>query len=302
MVSNPRKFFKKNYSKFNKSNFEAKKSFGGSLGYKKRSEEEKERKSEEEKEKKLVGDSGYDGHYCNGKNHLAKDCVLRRKQENEEKVKDEAYYAQKIANLKIKKPATNVLVVENVNSDSEGNMEVWSSGSDDEEMRRPTHGAKAVCLMASFVESEAASSKSTFALCLSSKSTDDYLQEAKKVTEKVHLLLSKYKVSTNCYEYLLDDLNKKCAKLGKMLKWKRRQVGNLTNELSACRIGIEERNIKIEKLENIKIHNMDDIYTLRNENESLLKQRNMFYNIAKQLYSNITQLYHNSSISEKMHK
>ena len=47
---------------------------------------------------------------------------------------------------------------------------------------------------------------------------------------------------------------------------------------------------------------MDDIYLLRTENELLLKQRNMFCNIAKRLYSNITQLYHNSSISEKMHK
>ena len=106
MVSSPRKFFMKNYSKFNNnSKFDSKKSFGGgSSGYRKRNDGESEKKSEEEKEKKLVGDLGYDCHYCNGKNHLAKDCVLRRKQENEEKVKDETYYVQKIANLKIKKP------------------------------------------------------------------------------------------------------------------------------------------------------------------------------------------------------
>ena len=76
----------------------------------------------------------------------------------------------------------------------------------------------------------------------------------------------------------------------------------MTDEFSDCRLGIETRNTKIEKLENIKIDNMDDIYMLRKENESLLKQRNMFCNIPKRLYSNITQLYHNSSISEKMHK
>ncbi|KAL4581752.1 hypothetical protein LXL04_006280 [Taraxacum kok-saghyz] len=213
-----------------------------------------------------------------------------------------AYYAQKIANLKIKKPVGHAMIVENVDSDSEGNMDVWLSGSDDEEMRRPTHGTKTICLMARSVESEPESLEYTFASCLSSKSTDDYLDEAKKAIEKVHLLLSKYNVFTNCYEYLLDDLNEKCANLGKMLKVNKRQVGNLTDELSDCRIGIEERNVKIEKLENIKIHNMDDIYTLRKENESLLKQRNMFCNIAKRLYSHITQLYHNSSISEKLHK
>ena len=215
-------------------------------------------------------------------------------------MKDEAYYAQKIANLKIKKPVGHTMLVENFNSDSEGNMEVWSSGSDDEEMRRPSHGMKANCFMGRSIDSESASSESTYASCLASKSSDDYLDEAKKATEKVQSLLSKLNISSNCYQYLLDDLNERCADLGKLLKYNRRQVGNLTDEISDCRFGIEARNTKIEKLENNKIHNMDDIYMLRKENESLLKQRNMFCNIAKRLYSNITQLYHNSSIYEKM--
>ena len=172
MVSNPKKFFKKNYSKFNK--FDSKRNFGSGSNYRKREEEEKEKKGEEEKEKKLLGDSGYDCHYCNGKNHLAKDCVLRRKQEKEDVVKDEAYYAQKIANLKLKKPTGNAMIVETVHSDSEGNMEVWSSGSDDEEMRRPTHGIKSKCFVARSVDSESASSESTFASCLTSKSTREY--------------------------------------------------------------------------------------------------------------------------------
>ena len=234
---------------------------------KRKDEEEKEKKNEEEKEKKLVGDSGYDCHYCNGKNHLAKDCVLRRKHEKEETVKDEAYYTQKIANLKIKKPVGQAMIVENVHSDSDGNMEVWSSGLDDEEIRRPSHGVKANCFIASSIDSEAASSESIYASCLTSKSTDDYLEEAMKATEKVQFLLSKHNISSNCYQYLLDDLNEKCADLGKLLKYIRRQVGNLKDELSDCRLGIETRNTKIEKLENIKIHNMDDIYMLRKENE-----------------------------------
>ncbi|KAL4590865.1 hypothetical protein LXL04_003810 [Taraxacum kok-saghyz] len=180
--------------------------------------------------------------------------------------------------------------------------EVWSSGSDDEEMRRPSHGMKANCFVARLFGSESESSESTYASCLTSKSTNEYLEEAKKATNKVQSLLSKHNISSNCYQHLLDDLNDKCADLEKLLNYNRRQVGNLTDELSDCRLGIETRNTKIEKLENIKIHNMDDIYMLRNENESLLKQRNMFCNIAKRLYSNITMLYHNSSISEKMHR
>ncbi|KAL4564910.1 hypothetical protein LXL04_028986 [Taraxacum kok-saghyz] len=300
MVSNPKKFFKKNYSKFNK--FESKRNFGGGSGYKKKEEDEKEKRGEEEKEKKLLGDSGYDCHYCNGKNHLAKDCVLRRKQEKVEVVKDEAYYTQKIANLKIKKPTGNAMIVETVHSDSEGNMEVWSSGSDDEEMRRPTHGTKANCFMARSVDSESASSESTFSSCLSSKSAKEQLDEARKVTEKVQSLLSKHDISPKSYQNLLDDLNDKCAELADSVKYNRRQVSSLTTELSNCRLGIETRNAKIDKLENIKIHNMDDIIMLRTENETLLKQRNMFCNIAKRLYSNITKLYHNSAISENMHR
>ena len=32
-------------------------------------------------EKKLKGDSGVDFHYCNGANHMASDCMLRKKEE-----------------------------------------------------------------------------------------------------------------------------------------------------------------------------------------------------------------------------
>jgi len=48
-----------------------------------------------DEEKKLTEDSGYDCHYCHGKNHLASDCMLRKMHEKKEKVKDEAYYAHK---------------------------------------------------------------------------------------------------------------------------------------------------------------------------------------------------------------
>ncbi|KAL4591036.1 hypothetical protein LXL04_003984 [Taraxacum kok-saghyz] len=54
-----------------------------------------------------------------------------------------------------------------------------------------------------------------------------------------------------------------------------RNVSTLADELSNRRLGIEERNIKIKKLENAKVYNMDDIYMFPNENRSLLKQRNI---------------------------
>ena len=59
---------------------------------------EKEEKKEEEKkfEQKLKGDPGYNCNYCNGNNHLAKDFMIRKKEEKKEKVKDKAYYAIKL--------------------------------------------------------------------------------------------------------------------------------------------------------------------------------------------------------------
>lgn len=50
--------------------------------------------SEVHTKKKLVGDSGYECNYCIAKNHLARDCMLKKIIENKEKVKDEAYYVQ----------------------------------------------------------------------------------------------------------------------------------------------------------------------------------------------------------------
>ena len=39
-----------------------------------------ESSGEKKSEKKLVGDSGYDCNYCNGKNHLARDCMLKKEE------------------------------------------------------------------------------------------------------------------------------------------------------------------------------------------------------------------------------
>ncbi|XP_023748037.1 uncharacterized protein LOC111896263 [Lactuca sativa] len=61
----------------------------------KENEENKEVKSDEVKvKKKLKGDSGVDCHYCNGANHMANDCMLRKRDEKKNKVKDEAYYVE----------------------------------------------------------------------------------------------------------------------------------------------------------------------------------------------------------------
>ena len=63
--------------------------------------EKKESKSVTEKvEKKLKGDSGFDCNYYNGANHLAVDCMLRKREAKKEKVKDEAYYVERLEEVR----------------------------------------------------------------------------------------------------------------------------------------------------------------------------------------------------------
>ncbi|KAI3508792.1 hypothetical protein L1887_23807 [Cichorium endivia] len=90
---------------------------------------------EKTEEKKVSGDSGYDCNYCRGKNHFAKDCMLRKQTEKKPQVKDEAYYARKMEELREKTKDLALMAAE----DYQGSYQVWSSNSEDEEVRKPTH-------------------------------------------------------------------------------------------------------------------------------------------------------------------
>lgn len=68
------------------------------------------------------------------------------KNENED---DEAYYLQKLEEIKKKKAIANntmnaLIVQENLVDDEFGGMEVWSTDSEDEEVRKPIHGMASV--------------------------------------------------------------------------------------------------------------------------------------------------------------
>ena len=97
LVSNPKKLAKKNFGRFKKRN-----RMWNYISYKLKDESFKNSRKDEEKEKKFLGDSGYDYNYCHGKNHFAKECILRRLNEKKEAEKDEAYYLQKIEDLRKK--------------------------------------------------------------------------------------------------------------------------------------------------------------------------------------------------------
>ena len=74
MVNNQKKFYKNKYnsgSKYNKFN-----KFTGDS-------EKKNAEGSSDGKKELTGDSGYDCNFCNGKNHLARDCMFNKKKERE---------------------------------------------------------------------------------------------------------------------------------------------------------------------------------------------------------------------------
>ena len=59
--------------------------------------EKKEMKTEEAKiKKKLKEDLGFDCHYCNGVNHMASDCMLKKRDEKKSRVKEKAYYVERL--------------------------------------------------------------------------------------------------------------------------------------------------------------------------------------------------------------
>lgn len=72
---------------------------------------------DEKKDEKLLGDSGFDCNFCNGKNHFAKDCVLQMKSKKKVKNNDEAYYVKKIEDHKKINIQGKALIVEEEESD-----------------------------------------------------------------------------------------------------------------------------------------------------------------------------------------
>ena len=100
------------------------------------------------KEKKVAGDSGYDCNYSHDKNHLAKDCMLWRLNEKKEGEDDEVYHLRNLEEIERKKKANNAipaLVVHKNNDENNfGGVEVCSTNSEDEEVKKTTHGKSLV--------------------------------------------------------------------------------------------------------------------------------------------------------------
>lgn len=125
-----KKFQKKPFSPKSRAG-EVKGSFSKKINEEKKIEK-KEIKGEEAKvEKKSKGDSGIDCHYCNGVNHMENDCMLRKRDENKNRVKDEAYYLERLKEVREKTKGVS-LVVKGEDED----MEPIRFGNQDQMMKK----------------------------------------------------------------------------------------------------------------------------------------------------------------------
>ena len=61
---------------------------------------------------------------------MANDCMLRKRDEKRIKIKDEAYYVERLEEVHEK--AKGLSLVDKGMDDDEGTYQIWSSGSDDE--------------------------------------------------------------------------------------------------------------------------------------------------------------------------
>ncbi|XP_023738187.1 uncharacterized protein LOC111886187 [Lactuca sativa] len=99
-------------------------------------------------EKKLKGDSGIDCYYYHNANHMANDCMLRKKDEKKNKVKNESYYDERLEEVRAKAKGMSLVAIGE--GEDDGTYQIWSFGSDDEQMCNPTHGT----MYARFVEKD----------------------------------------------------------------------------------------------------------------------------------------------------
>ncbi|KAI3494513.1 hypothetical protein L1887_40762 [Cichorium endivia] len=300
-------FFKNSSGKpfvknFNKSNFKSKpkpeiftpKEENSKLPTPKPSEKlTSESTKEKSEEKKISGDSGYDCNYCHGKNHFAKDCMLRKQNEKKPQVKDEAYYARKMEEVRVKTKDLALMAAD----DRQGSYQVWSSDSDDEEVRKPSHS--------SFIAYDADK-------CFLKDTSEEGNGEEKLdadvtsglgfVTSEAHKMITA-ETSKTWIDDSSDDDEDIClmANDTRLTIPEQREV--LTDqELLSLRERVESQKLALEKA-NLRICLLEENREkFLNNHDVILKQINIFCETAKRLYAHITRIYHSADVCNVQHR
>ncbi|KAI3493566.1 hypothetical protein L1887_40766 [Cichorium endivia] len=338
-------FFKNNSGKpfvknFNKSNFNSKpkpeiftpKEENSKLSTPKASEKlTSESIKEKSEEKKISGDSGYDCNYCHGKNHFAKDCMLRKQNKKKPQVKDEAYYARKMEEVRVKTKDLALMAAD----DRQGSYQVWSSDSDDEEVRKPSHSAFIAydvdkCFLKDtseesngeekldadvtsglgFVTSEAhkmitAGTPKTWIYDSSDDDEDICLMANDTrltIPEQVSHLLSSFKIPASQSAPIIHEITRDCSVMHKLLIDAKNREVLTEHELLSLRGRVESQKLALEKA-NLRICLLEENREkFLNNHDVILKQRNIFCETAKRLYAHITRIYHSADVCNVQHR
>ncbi|TLX70169.1 hypothetical protein E9993_22550 [Labilibacter sediminis] len=172
-----------------------------------------------------------------------------------------------------------------VTEESDGEMEYWSSGSEDEEVLKTTRGSvwkdvDATCCMAKLEKARADGT----------------------IPAQVRDFLIKFDISASEYDPLLDEITKDLEGLENLyvtaLKDKNKmdsenlRINNLNTKYLSL---IDSLKLRVSILENENTH-------VEQERILMLKQRNIFCSTAKRLYAKITDIYHSSAVSKDQHR
>ncbi|KAI3503712.1 hypothetical protein L1887_32161 [Cichorium endivia] len=338
-------FFKNNSGKpfvknFNKPNFNSKpkpeiftpKEENSKLSTPKPSEKlTSESIKEKSEEKKISGDSGYDCNYCHGKNHFAKDCMLRKQNEKKPQVKDEAYYARKLEEARVKTKDLALMAA----NDRQGSYQVWSSDSDDEEVRKPSHSAFIAydvdkCFLKDTSEENDGKEKldadvtsglgfvtsethkliisGTPKMWIDDSSDDDeelclMANDARlTIPEQVSHLLSSFKIPTSQSAPIIHEITRDCSVMHKLLIDAKNREVLTEQELLSLRGSVESQKLALEKA-NLRICLLEENREkFVNNHDVILKQRNIFCETAKRLYAHITRIYHSADVCNVQHR
>ena len=185
--------------------------------------------------------------------------MLRKLAEKKDGEDDEAYYLRKLDEIKKKKTTNSsmdsLIVQENLDDDEFGGVEVWSTDSEDEEVRKPSHGRAYVaregvsssarkCLMVSEetpTEGEDKEPNLKRDKCFAAKPVSETINDCDRLIKMVQFILESLKVPVTNYEEERNELKFKFSNLSGSLMQTRLANSNLTDQLSRESSKSEER-------------------------------------------------------------
>ena len=222
-------------------------------------------------------------------NHLAVDCMLRKREEKKERVKDEAYYVERIE--EVRERTKGMSLVAKISGDGDGTYQIWSSRSDEEEVRNPTHGT-----MYARYEDESLDEEKLNGKCFVSTGVQN-----SPMTSKVHTLLEYFDIPFSSYDAILFDFDNNLSYINDMLISVSSDAEKSKSLLLESHKRLESKRCRIDNLE-LQFKNVTcDKDNLRLDHFTLLKQRNIYYNSVKRFYAKLTALHRSSDISKEQH-